>query len=415
MERVSMNDGLDGRETVAFGLAAGEVAVFVLALLTGYAALRSGLPTALAWCLAVLLVAGGAILAWGRLAGRPLLEWALLLARFTIRTRHARLARLRQRWRQVRLAPRGAERGAVDVRLALRSHSPRSGGGPADAAASPPRLSVVGGRPPRTEAPAVTPATPVVAIGSRVVTFFSLCGGAGRTTLAVEVAALLAVRGRAAAAAGGRGTRVALVDVTERSPLAALRLGIPLPVAAAKDAVALLHETGLLVYAGLPAEPEREAASAAWVGTVLGAAESAGADVIVVDIDCDLGGSCREVLRRCNEVMVTVTPTAGGVLDAYRSTAVLRRLGLRDRVGYVANRWHDGVDLGEAMADLGGSILAEVPEDHCFVAAENRHRLVGVGGGGPASAALGRLADAVEMGARDDGAASGRRARGHAG
>ena len=108
MDQVSMNDGLEGRETVAFGLAAGEIAVLVLALLTGYAVLRSGLAGALAWSLAAVLVAGGATLAWGRLAGRPLLEWSVLLARFLVRTRHARVARLRVRWKRWGLAARAA-------------------------------------------------------------------------------------------------------------------------------------------------------------------------------------------------------------------------------------------------------------------------------------------------------------------
>ena len=91
-----MNDGLDGRETVAFGLAAGEIAVFVLALMTGYAVLRSGLPGAAAWIMAVVVVAVGAALAWGRIEGRPLLDWSLLLGRFVVRTRRRRLRRLFQ-------------------------------------------------------------------------------------------------------------------------------------------------------------------------------------------------------------------------------------------------------------------------------------------------------------------------------
>ena len=97
MEQVSMNDGLDGRETLAFGLAAGEVAVFVMALLSGYAVLRSGLAGALAWALAVVVVGAGALLAWGRLGGRPMVEWAVLLGSFAIRTRHVRIARVRAR------------------------------------------------------------------------------------------------------------------------------------------------------------------------------------------------------------------------------------------------------------------------------------------------------------------------------
>jgi MinD-like ATPase involved in chromosome partitioning or flagellar assembly len=397
MERVSMNDGLDGRETVAFGLAASEVAVFVLALMSAYAALRSGLPGAMAWCLAAVLVGGGGALAWGRMAGRPLLEWAVLLARFGVRTRQAHAARLRQRWRGLRPAPGAAESGAVVVRLALRRQGQARGRAGAELGAAPPRLSVVGDVPWRRATAGAPPGAPATR-GSRLVAFFSLNGGTGRTSLAVEVAALLAVRGRAASTAGDRGLRVALLDLTERNPAVALRLGIPLPAGLGADAPAgpIVHESGLLVFTASPSALGRDTA-AAGVPAALRTAERAGAELVVVDIDCDLGERCLEVLRRCDEVHVTVTPTAGGILDAYRSTAALRRLGLRDRIGYVVNRWREGSDLGEAMDDLGGSIAAEVPEDEAFVEAESRHRLV-ASGGGAASAALSRLADAVERG-----------------
>jgi CO dehydrogenase nickel-insertion accessory protein CooC1 len=163
------------------------------------------------------------------------------------------------------------------------------------------------------------------------------------------------------------------------------------------------HDSGLLAFIGPPPDRARGAA-AEWVGTALDAAERAGAGVVVVDIDCDLGERCVEVLQRCDTVHVTLTPNAGGVLDAYRSTAVLRRLGLRERIGYVVNRWRDGVDLTEAMTDLGGCLDAEVPEQEAFVHAENTHRPAALDGAGPAAAAIGRLAAALEC-AADDGPA----------
>jgi CO dehydrogenase nickel-insertion accessory protein CooC1 len=119
----------------------------------------------------------------------------------------------------------------------------------------------------------------------------------------------------------------------------------------------------------------------------------------VVDVDCDLGPRCRLVLERCDQVIVTLTPTAGGVLDAYRSTAVLRGMGLRDRIAYVVNRWRPGIDLSETMADLGGALTAEIPDDHAVVDAENRHRLAGIDGGDALSEALARLVAVVERGA----------------
>ncbi|MEO8897358.1 MAG: hypothetical protein ABI352_07205 [Candidatus Dormibacter sp.] len=359
-----MNDGLDGRETVAFGLGAAEVAVFVLALLTGYAALRSGLPGAVAWALAGLFVAFGALLAWGRTAGRSMLEWAVLLARFVVRAHRGR-AVLR------------SQSGAVVVPLALRRHLPGARG---DAVADPPRRR------------------------ARVEAFFSLSGGSGRTTLAVEVAALVASRGAAVRATGGRGTRVALLDLAARNPSVALRLGLPVPPSCPADdrseptPALVTHASGLAVHTGGAAPPASAAAAAGSVTELVDVAERAGADLIVADIDCDLGALCVAVLRRCDRVHVTITASATGVLDAYRSTAALRNLGLRDRIDYVVNRCAGPIQLGEVMSDLDGAVVVEVPQSAAFVIAENHHRIAALDDRGPATAAIVRLAEHVQRG-----------------
>jgi hypothetical protein len=392
MDHVSMNDGLDGRETIAFGLVAGEIAVFVLALMTGYAVLRSGLPGAVAWSFAAVLVGGGAALAWLRVAGRPLLEWAVLLLRFVVRTRHAQVARLRRRLGT--LWPRSArplQAGAVVLPLALR----RMGSEDAAVERKPP-LTVVRHEPESAELGAAG-----VRRRSHVVAFFSLNGGTGRTALAVELAAILAVRGRAAAATRSPGRRAALLDLTERNPRVGLRLGIAPPVAASgstrESAERLLtHQLGLLVWLPPAGDSDSEDPSPT---LLIEAAEDGGAGIVVVDIDCDLGPRCVEVLRRCDQILITLTPTAGGLVDAYRSAAVLRRMGLRDLIGYVVNRWHPGIDIGETMADLRGTVAAEVPDDRSVVDAENSHRIAGLDGTGAVPAALTNLAEVIESAA----------------
>ena len=392
MDQVSMNDGLDGRETIAFGLVAGEIAVFVLALMTGYAVLRSGLPGVIAWSFAAVLVGGGAALAWLRLAGRPLLEWAVLLPRFAVRTRHARVERLRRRL--VTLWPRSArplQAGAVVLPLALRRV-----GSEGRAPERKPPLMVV-----RHEPEPGGLAAAGVRRRSHVVAFFSLNGGTGRTALAVEVAAILAVRGRAAAATRSPGRRAALLDLTERNPRVGLRLGIAPPLsasgAARENAGRLLtHHLGLLVWLPPAGDSVSERPSPR---VLIEAAEDDGAGIVVVDIDCDLGPRCVEVLRRCDQVLITLTPTAGGLVDAYRSTAVLRRMGLRERIGYVVNRWRPGIDIGETMADLAGAVAAEVPDDRSVVDAENTHRIAGLHGTEAVPAALTNLAEVIERAA----------------
>jgi Flp pilus assembly CpaE family ATPase len=394
MEQVSMNDGLDSRETLAFGLAAGEVAVCVLALLSGYTVLRSGLPGAVGWTLALLLVGAGAVLSWGRLAGRPMVEWAVLLAGFVIRTRHIRVARARERAGRWSATTRAAA-SAARVRMAARSPSSRRDlhSGDVVIPLALRRLEPVGG----------AGSVARRAQGrSHVVGFFSLAGGTGRTTLAVEVAALLAVRERAAGATGSTGLRVALLDLARRNPCVGLRLGMPAP----PRPRLLAHETGLLVGlapATLPADLGGAPASPQLVDSL----ERAAVDIVIVDFDCDLGELCGALLERCDQVLVTMTPTAGGVVDAYRSTALLRRLGLRDRIGHVVNRWRPGVDLGEVMGDLAGTIVAQIPDDRALTDAENNHRLAGLEGEGDVVAALALLATRIE-----EAAAAGRSAAG---
>lgn len=389
MDQVSMNDGLEGRETLAFGLAAGEVVVFVLALMSAYAVLRSELAGPVAWTLAALLVGGGAILAWGRLAGRPLIEWVGLLASFVFRTRHARAATVRARlirWSTAssavavaagarlrsRAAPaRSAESGAVVIPLALR----RRGRG------------VARGVPPE----------PVAATGRcRVVGFFSLAGGTGRTTLAVEVATILALRGRVATATGEPTARVVLLDLARRNPTVGLCLGMPAPSIPGGPLIA--HPSGLLVGLAAASALPLDGDDSPPGSDVIDGQECTEADIVIVDFDCDLGAECTRLLRRCDRVLVTLTPTARGVLDAYRSTALLRRLGLRDRIGHVVNRCQADVDLDEAMADLGGVIAVEIPHDAALADAEHHHRCAGLDDGGAASAALNQLATYAETG-----------------
>ena len=386
MEPVSMNDGLEGREPIAFGLAAGELAVFVGALMTAYVVLQSGLPGALAWALAVPVALAGATLAWGRIAGRPLADWVVLVVTYMVRTRARRaagarrlLARARSRIARTAGASGRAEAGAVVIPLGLHR--------------------------PAVHPAASSPATTAGPHHAHVIVFFSLNGGTGRTTLAVELASLLAARSAAARAAGGSADGVALFDLAKRSPAVALRLGLPLPLARTQPALApaaglVRHGNGLLVSAG-PFAAGSDAPGA--VDQAVSAAAANGCAVVILDIDCDSGAVCRAALERSDRVMVTITGDAGGVIDAYRSTALLRRLGLRDRIDYVVNRCRARLDLTEVMGDLGGRVLAQVPEHPPLAHAALWQRVPCSSAGAPA---LPLVALAEELAAGTTGAAA---------
>jgi MinD-like ATPase involved in chromosome partitioning or flagellar assembly len=246
----------------------------------------------------------------------------------------------------------------------------------------------------------------------RRLTFFSLSGGTGRTTLAVEVAGLLAGRMGSPVGAGGRPPRVALLDLDLLNARAGIRLGVPLPVGwnlldadpadAALARHRVLHRSGIEVFPGPTRPVSRRRAGqtdgSVRVAALLAGLERRGCDVVVLDIPSGLGSVSRRALESADDIFVVLTPTAGGVHDAYRSTAALRELGLGNRLRYVVNRSRGERLLDEAMLDLGGHVVAQIPDDPALERAEGQHRLVGLNGSGRTAEALRALAAAVDPG-----------------
>jgi MinD-like ATPase involved in chromosome partitioning or flagellar assembly len=254
---------------------------------------------------------------------------------------------------------------------------------------------------PSTAPPLDTGPPPVFVGAPRRITFFSLNGGSGRTTLATEVACLLAARGRHLAADGTvRPLDVALLDLDLRSATVSVRLGIAQPTLADYvgrgcdpahlDACMVRHSSGVRALLGMP-KPVG-ALESARVAEIVHRLESDGAQFVVIDVAGDLDAVTTWVLSAAHDVFVVLTPTASGVQDAYRTTAALRRLGIAHKLRYVVNRARGSVDLDEVMGDLGGRICGVIPYDPAVEDAENDHRIVALDGEGPAAAALHDLA-----------------------
>jgi MinD-like ATPase involved in chromosome partitioning or flagellar assembly len=234
------------------------------------------------------------------------------------------------------------------------------------------------------------------------VTFFSLRGGTGRSTLATELTCLLA----ATRTDDRPAPRVALVDLDVCSPSIAVRLGAPertlldyaLTPPEERSVVDFMigHASGARILLG----PQR-AVHPEWPVTpallreALRELDMEGFDIVVLDVCAELNPLTTTALCACDDVFIVVVPTAGGVQDAYRSTEALRRLGLRHQLRYIVNRSRPGTDLSEPMADLGGQVIGDIPDDEAVINAENAHRLIGLDESGPAAIALRRLARRV--------------------
>jgi hypothetical protein len=220
MDQIEFADGFDRPDTLAFGLGAGQLAVVMVGALAAYSLMRSPLPPAIVGPAAVLLAATAAGLGWLRIAGRPALDWAVFAGLFWMRPRRGAT-----RWELATVTPGddagaaagddrrsagdgaadpdddaqtadGADADADDVpqpadaasggtgdhsQAAILELFRERGASPAGSANRPP-----GSRPPTyANAPAfIRPASRPD--GAHRVTFFSLRGGTGRSTLATE-------------------------------------------------------------------------------------------------------------------------------------------------------------------------------------------------------------------------------------
>ena len=395
MDQIEFADGFDRPDTLAFGLGAGQLAVVMVGALAAYSLARSPLPAPIADPVAVLLAIASAGLGWLRIAGRPALDWAIFAGLFWLRPRRGAA-----QW-VVMVADGGAsDPGPRLLPPSATEHAPdpRTATGAAIIELFSTRAPHLVGEP--DTLPPIRPRSRPD--GARRVTFFSLRGGTGRSTLATELTCLLA----ATRTDDRPAPRVALVDLDVRSPSIAVRLGAPertlleyaLTPPEERSVVDFMigHASGARILLG----PQR-AVHPEWPVTpallreALRELDMEGFDIVVLDVCAELNPLTTTALCACDDVFIVVVPTAGGVQDAYRSTEALRRLGLRHQLRYIVNRSRPGTDLSEPMADLGGQVIGDIPDDEAVINAENAHRLIGLEESGPAAIALRRLARRV--------------------
>jgi MinD-like ATPase involved in chromosome partitioning or flagellar assembly len=419
MRGVRIPHELNGEDQFILGLSVTRLAALALGLLAAYTILHLSLPVPLRLMAAAGAAMMGAAIAWIRPEGRSLIHWALAAIEFKV-SEH--------------LAEKPASSGSPGPARQHQPQSPR------------PRLSLVAAtvQPAKREVSApLDPASledevielpdsgdgnpaeedtnedddlaasaPVYLGGPQVIAFFSTKGGTGRTTLATEVAALLAMKGRyrESPTSPSQPLRVGLIDFDLGSANISARLGIAqptmldylcdltLPHPDPRDFVIRHPATSLDVMLG-PSKclsgDRAELLGVAQAAHILTTFKSAGYQFLILDISATLGDLETYLLETATRIYCVVTPTAGSVQSLYRGVEALRRIGLGAKLGYVANKMRDGFNLAEPMGDLNGSLVARIPYDAAFDTAENRHEPLVVRGSGASIEALSVLAASI--------------------
>ena len=435
MRGVRIPQGLNGEDQFVLGLSVTRLAALLLGLLAAYTILHLRLPGPIQGVAAAIAALMGAAIAWVRPEGRSLIHWMLAAAEYKLANDRVK-------------SPAQPSSAVTQSAVAARPTLGRQ-----------PKFQLVASRPPvidepkaatevdhgqaMTERPSavsfladgpnddvielpddspllavsssttegvppVTPA-PVYLGGTQVITFFSTKGGTGRTTLATEVACLLALKGayREAPGAPVQPLRVALVDFDLGSANVSARIGMAQPTildflcdssVQTPDPIDFLirhPSTGLDVLLGPSkclAGDRAELMGVSQAAHVLSSLKAAGYHFVILDIASTLGDLETYLLEAATRVYCVVTPTAGSVQSLYRGVEALRRLGLGPKLSYVANKMRGRLTLDETMSDLNGTFAASIPYDPAFESAENDHRPLAVQHGNASVIALLHLA-----------------------
>ena len=424
MRGVRIPQNLNGEDQFVLGLSVTQLAGFLLGLLAAYTILHLTLPAPLQVGGAAVAALSGAAIAWVRPAGRSLLHWGMAAIEFKFSQHIESAAKASsQAARDREQASAGHPSMQRQPHLSVVISGPKKSGaqpapmqlGPAtedDVIELPESISSADTDVAPSTDGQTRLAAPVYLGGPQVITFFSAKGGTGRTTLATEVAALLATKGhyRETPSSPSQPLRVALIDFDLASANVSARLGIAQPTMLdylcdlsvpnpdPRDFVIRHQTTALDVLLGPSkclAGDRSELCGVPQAAHILSTFKAAGYQFLVLDMTASLGDLETYLLEAANRIYCVVTPTAGSVQSLYRGVEALRRLGLGAKLQYVANKMRDGVSLTEPMGDLNGSLVARIPYDPAFDSAENRHEPIVTHSTGASVEALSQLAASI--------------------
>lgn len=399
MRGVRIPHDLNGQDRFALGLSVGNLAILLFGLLAAYAVIHLAGPLLLRGAAAALILALTLAIVWVRPEGRSVIHWIGAAIEYSFSLRASATAPV--------AAPTSSRLAVVPPTSPL-----DLAGSMADDDSGVLELPTADHEPIPPAVAAAQPPVPVYLGGPQVIVFYSAKGGTGRTTLATEVACLLAARGwyREGPRVRARRLNVILADLDRSSANVSVRVGLVQPTVldylgdfkASPEKLAeyvVRHEaSNLHVLLGSPkclAIPNGPPLGAGQAMDLVGTLRSAGHQFIVIDLSATLGDFEAQVLEMADRIICVVTPTAAAVQDLYRTVEVLRRLGHAPKLAYVANKMRERWDFSEPMGDLGGQLITQIPYDVGFDVAENHHQPYVLRPKGAAEAALVELATFV--------------------
>jgi pilus assembly protein CpaE len=213
----------------------------------------------------------------------------------------------------------------------------------------------------------------------QIVIVFNPKGGVGKTTIAVNVAAMLQLRRR---------QRVLLVDCDTVTGHVASSLGME-NVRTVADAwtedlstgadetfaeIAVPHENGVAVLVMAESPLHTEILEPKRVAEAITAARQA-FDWVLVDMHPDYGPLNQVIFERADKIIVPVTPDVPAIRAAVQLREVAVELEIRERLAMVVNRANSGVSVADMERTVGMPALAEIRSaGMLFVRAANEGR-----------------------------------------
>ena len=239
-------------------------------------------------------------------------------------------------------------------------------------------------------------AVPHVLPGLRLVGVASFTGGVGKTTLAVEIATLVAARARIATIDGEEGPlRVLVLDASRSSSAVGLRLGLePAALSAAwshriwrdpgavselakptrwrVDVVTLPPHPQLTERDAQAGEPGQPSFGVLEADALLEGAQVAGYQLIVADLGSVFEDGHRQLIDQADLVLGVVRPTIESLPDVFRLATVLRGQGMGRKLAIVANQADDDTEIGRIAREVGVPLVGRVSPNPAFTTAADR-------------------------------------------